>query len=239
MIKSCHYIKKNERFSGEYQNWRTDLIKWFVKKKKTNKLLISWLISFSNVSFQVFIFLGEVLISLNWAVMADILLVSLNDACCNKNKKKSAETWSQPIFFFFSFQYVVIPTRRATAEALQISVCHLLGDAGSPYLVGLVRYASTFPPYIHQHCFIGLECAAFLQIIKEYCRLHTCISRYLMPSANNNLTLMAGTSKVSSTACWSAYSLGPWADCFSSCVPSSSLTTGRPLKDLLKVRFGF
>ncbi|KAE8288004.1 Protein spinster-like protein 3 Spinster-like protein 3 [Larimichthys crocea] len=59
----------------------------------------------------VFIFLGEVLISLNWAVMADILL------------------------------YVVIPTRRSTAEALQISVCHLLGDAGSPYLVGVISDA--------------------------------------------------------------------------------------------------
>lgn len=59
----------------------------------------------------VFIFIGEVLISLNWAVMADILL------------------------------YVVVPTRRSTAEALQITVCHLLGDAGSPYLVGVISDA--------------------------------------------------------------------------------------------------
>ncbi|XP_041808280.1 protein spinster homolog 3 [Chelmon rostratus] len=59
----------------------------------------------------VFIFLGEVLISLNWAVMADILL------------------------------YIVIPTRRSTGEALQITVCHLLGDAGSPYLVGVISDA--------------------------------------------------------------------------------------------------
>uniref|UniRef100_A0AAX7SJU6 Major facilitator superfamily (MFS) profile domain-containing protein n=1 Tax=Astatotilapia calliptera TaxID=8154 RepID=A0AAX7SJU6_ASTCA len=57
----------------------------------------------------VFIFLGELLLSLNWAVLADILL------------------------------YVVVPTRRATAEALQITVGHLLGDAGSPYLLGVVR----------------------------------------------------------------------------------------------------
>uniref|UniRef100_A0AAY5EZS5 Major facilitator superfamily (MFS) profile domain-containing protein n=1 Tax=Electrophorus electricus TaxID=8005 RepID=A0AAY5EZS5_ELEEL len=55
-----------------------------------------------------FIGIGEVLLSLNWAIIADILL------------------------------YVVIPTRRATAEALQIMVCHLLGDAGSPYLLGIV-----------------------------------------------------------------------------------------------------
>ncbi|XP_033954130.1 protein spinster homolog 3 [Pseudochaenichthys georgianus] len=59
----------------------------------------------------VFIFFGEILISLNWAVMADILL------------------------------YVVIPTRRSTAEALQISVGHLLGDAGSPFLVGAISDA--------------------------------------------------------------------------------------------------
>ncbi|XP_038565266.1 protein spinster homolog 3 isoform X2 [Micropterus salmoides] len=59
----------------------------------------------------VFIFLGEVLISLNWAVLADILL------------------------------YVVIPTRRSTAEALQITFGHLLGDAGSPYLVGAISDA--------------------------------------------------------------------------------------------------
>uniref|UniRef100_A0AAQ5X2S5 Major facilitator superfamily (MFS) profile domain-containing protein n=1 Tax=Amphiprion ocellaris TaxID=80972 RepID=A0AAQ5X2S5_AMPOC len=59
----------------------------------------------------VFIFFGELLLSLNWAVLADILL------------------------------YVVIPTRRATAEALQISVGHLLGDAGSPYLLGVISDA--------------------------------------------------------------------------------------------------
>jgi hypothetical protein len=36
------------------------------------------------------------------------------------------------------FQYVVVPTRRGTAEALQILISHLLGDAGSPYLIGVV-----------------------------------------------------------------------------------------------------
>ncbi|XP_071317317.1 protein spinster homolog 3 isoform X2 [Trachinotus anak] len=67
--------------------------------------------SHSIPATYVFIFLGELLLSLNWAVLADILL------------------------------YVVIPTRRATAEALQISVCHLLGDAGSPYLIGTISDA--------------------------------------------------------------------------------------------------
>jgi len=36
-------------------------------------------------------------------------------------------------------QYIVIPTRRSSAEAVQILLSHALGDAGSPYLVGLVR----------------------------------------------------------------------------------------------------
>ncbi|KAK2912059.1 hypothetical protein QQF64_027971 [Cirrhinus molitorella] len=58
-----------------------------------------------------FIAIGETLLSLNWAILADILL------------------------------YVVVPTRRATAEALQIMVCHLLGDAGSPYLIGTISDA--------------------------------------------------------------------------------------------------
>lgn len=35
-------------------------------------------------------------------------------------------------------QYVVIPPRRSTAEAFQILISHMFGDAGSPYLVGVV-----------------------------------------------------------------------------------------------------
>lgn len=34
-----------------------------------------------HVLFQVLIFFGETLLGLNWAVMADILLVSLNGTC--------------------------------------------------------------------------------------------------------------------------------------------------------------
>ena len=37
-----------------------------------------------------------------------------------------------------AFQYVVIPTRRSSALAIQILMSHALGDAGSPYIVGLV-----------------------------------------------------------------------------------------------------
>ncbi|KAJ1124884.1 hypothetical protein NDU88_003331 [Pleurodeles waltl] len=62
----------------------------------------------STVATYVFIFIGELLLSMNWAIVADILL------------------------------YVVIPTRRSTAEAFQIVISHLLGDATSPYLIGLI-----------------------------------------------------------------------------------------------------
>ncbi|XP_076025047.1 protein spinster homolog 3 isoform X2 [Genypterus blacodes] len=81
----------------------------------------------------VFIFLGETLLSLNWPILADILL------------------------------YVVIPTRRATAEALQISVGHLLGDAGSPYLVGVISDAlSTYHPESNDWSFHSLKYSLLL-----------------------------------------------------------------------------
>ncbi|KAK2580796.1 hypothetical protein KPH14_011530 [Odynerus spinipes] len=56
----------------------------------------------------ILIFLGQVSLNLNWAIVADILL------------------------------YVVVPTRRSSAEAFQILFAHLFGDAGSPYLIGLI-----------------------------------------------------------------------------------------------------
>ncbi|OXB64768.1 hypothetical protein ASZ78_016295 [Callipepla squamata] len=57
---------------------------------------------------RICIFIGETLLFSNWAITADILM------------------------------YVVIPTRRATAVALQSFTSHLLGDAGSPYLIGFI-----------------------------------------------------------------------------------------------------
>jgi len=64
----------------------------------------------------ILIFIAEALLSLNWALVTDMLL------------------------------YIVIPTRRSSAEALQILVSHAFGDAGSPYLVGLTAdiVASTY-----------------------------------------------------------------------------------------------
>jgi len=55
-----------------------------------------------------FLFLGEVALNLNWSIIADMLL------------------------------YIVTPTCRGTAEAIQILASHAFGDAGSPYLIGLV-----------------------------------------------------------------------------------------------------
>ncbi|KAG6443718.1 hypothetical protein O3G_MSEX002979 [Manduca sexta] len=56
----------------------------------------------------VFMFVGEVALNLNWAIVADMSL------------------------------YVVVPPRRSTAEAFQILISHMFGDAGSPYLVGVI-----------------------------------------------------------------------------------------------------
>lgn len=67
--------------------------------------------TYNSIVPWVLIFIGETLLSLNWALVTDILL------------------------------YVVIPTRRSTAEACQILLAHALGDAGSPYLVGVVSDA--------------------------------------------------------------------------------------------------
>ncbi|XP_047503880.1 protein spinster isoform X2 [Pieris napi] len=57
------------------------------------------------------IFLGMVTLNLTWSIVADIVL------------------------------YVVIPPRRSTAEAFQILISHMFGDAGSPYLVGVISEA--------------------------------------------------------------------------------------------------
>ncbi|KAJ8983948.1 hypothetical protein NQ317_008650 [Molorchus minor] len=56
----------------------------------------------------VLLFLGQVALNLNWAIVSDILL------------------------------YVVLPTRRSTAAGFQLLVSHALGDAGSPYLIGVL-----------------------------------------------------------------------------------------------------
>ena len=59
----------------------------------------------------VFWFIAAVAISamcLSWTLVADILL------------------------------YVIYPTKRSMASAFNILICHLFGDAGSPYVIGAV-----------------------------------------------------------------------------------------------------
>ncbi|EDL12688.1 RIKEN cDNA 9830002I17, isoform CRA_b [Mus musculus] len=88
----------------------------------------------------VFLALGELLLSCNWAVVADILLS------------------------------VVVPRCRGTAEALQITVAHVLGDAGSPYLTGLISSVlqAERPDSYLQH-FLSLQhsflCCAFAIVL--------------------------------------------------------------------------
>ncbi|KAL3223239.1 hypothetical protein MRX96_027656 [Rhipicephalus microplus] len=56
----------------------------------------------------VLFFFGMTAICLNWSIVADILL------------------------------YILVPSRRATGAAFQILISHLLGDASSPYIVGVI-----------------------------------------------------------------------------------------------------
>lgn len=69
-------------------------------------------------------------INLNWALVGDILLVIKNNFHSSKAFLLILDTPHS--------QYVIIPTRRATAAAFQILVCHIFGDASSPFIVGLV-----------------------------------------------------------------------------------------------------
>ena len=63
-------------------------------------------------------------------------------------KKQHSISFSTPFFHFFHFSvvvdislYVVIPSRRSSAEAFQLMASHALGEAGSPYLTGLISDA--------------------------------------------------------------------------------------------------
>ncbi|XP_014259011.1 protein spinster isoform X2 [Cimex lectularius] len=74
-------------------------------------LIPSIIITPDDLQCYILIFLAQVFINFNWAIVADITL------------------------------YVVLPTRRSSAEAFQILISHALGDAGSPYLVGVISDA--------------------------------------------------------------------------------------------------
>ena len=63
----------------------------------------------------IMIFIAITFLCVNWTLVADILL------------------------------YVIPPNRRSFAQAIQILIAHLLGDAFSPYLVGSVSMAKKLP----------------------------------------------------------------------------------------------
>lgn len=98
----------------------------------------------------VFLALGELLLSCNWAVVADILLS------------------------------VVVPQCRGTAEALQITIGHILGDAGSPYLTGLISsILRSSRPNSYLQRFLSLQqsflCCAFVITLGGGCFLLTAL----------------------------------------------------------------
>ncbi|XP_007935784.1 protein spinster homolog 3 [Orycteropus afer afer] len=98
----------------------------------------------------VFLALGELLLSCNWAVVADILLS------------------------------VVVPRCRGTAEALQITVGHVLGDASSPYLTGLISSAlRARRPDSYLQRFLSLQqsflCCTFVIVLGGGCFLLTAL----------------------------------------------------------------
>ena len=72
----------------------------------------------------------------------------------------------------YSFQYIIISPRRSTAEAVQILVSHLLGDAGSPWLVGVVRVSRTLTS------FVVLQ--AFQTLIGQKNHLLCCLVRFVI-----------------------------------------------------------
>ncbi|OWK10980.1 SPNS1 [Cervus elaphus hippelaphus] len=105
----------------------------------------------SIVATYIFIFIGETLLSMNWAIVADILL------------------------------YVVIPTRRSTAEAFQIVLSHLLGDAGSPYLIGSFSLMlCAFVGALGGAAFLGT--AIFIESDRRQAQLHV---QGLLPEAES------------------------------------------------------
>jgi len=76
-----------------------------------------WLAGVDAKAAYAVVFFGQVFLNLNWSIISDMVL------------------------------YIVIPTRRSSAEAFQILFSHALGDAGSPYIVGVVA-DQLYPHYL-------------------------------------------------------------------------------------------
>lgn len=175
---------------------------------------VDWLclgMTFLYISYltQVFIFFGEMFLSMNWAIVADILLVSF--LLC---LLIFLINWSEALKIYhgsFSVppKYVVVPTRRSTAEAFQIVLSHLLGDAGSPYLIGVV--CVTVLPEQWNNQFNLLFCSINNSLISFPC--------VRCPTHWNRQTLTCGSSAPYRSPSCSVLLLPSWAEVFSSLQP--------------------
>ena len=81
---------------------------FFLMKNGSVKDVFMWLFVEQLKSFFFCPFFQGLLLNCNWSIVSDITL------------------------------YIVIPTRRSIASATQILISHALGDAISPYLIGVV-----------------------------------------------------------------------------------------------------
>jgi len=105
----------------------------------------------SLIPAMVLLCIGQTFLNMNWAVSVDIAL------------------------------YVVVPTRRATGQAINLICAHAIGEAGSPYLVGLITDAfhnhyqganSTYVPgdpmSDAEKDFLSLQWGCYVTVILEF-----------------------------------------------------------------------
>jgi hypothetical protein len=76
--------------------------------------------------------------------------------------------------------YAIYPTKRSIASAFNILICHLLGDAGSPYVIGLISDAlREGKPDTYYNKFTSLQIALyagpFFAAVSFACYLFTAI----------------------------------------------------------------
>lgn len=96
----------------------------------------------SIYTIYILVFFALWFLNMIWALIGDILLVSYISFSCRQQTFQVFVMSFKFIIFDSTWQYVVVPSRRATAATLQILVCHIFGDASSPFIIGLV---------LHQH----------------------------------------------------------------------------------------
>jgi hypothetical protein len=62
--------------------------------------------------------------------------------CLRTNRKGKYDQSSTPFHSLCLCRYVIVPTRRSSAEAIHLMATHALGEAGSPYFIGLLADVS-------------------------------------------------------------------------------------------------